>query len=106
MPDGYSQIFKSYVFGPSGFWTMAPLRYAGKCIFVKYKVHQILSSQRIDETSEQDERGVPLWLCASSRYNLYIPTREPQISPLSSYVHTSHLSLLWLVSNDRGGFPV
>ena len=26
MPDGYSQIFRSYVFGPSGFWTMAPLR--------------------------------------------------------------------------------
>ena len=22
LPDGYSQIFKSYVFGPSGFWTM------------------------------------------------------------------------------------
>ena len=30
MPDGYSQIFRSYVFGPSGFWTMAPLRYAAK----------------------------------------------------------------------------
>ena len=30
LPDGYSQIFRSYVFGPSGFWTMAPLRYAGK----------------------------------------------------------------------------
>ena len=28
LPDGYSQIFRSYVFGPSGFWTMAPLRYA------------------------------------------------------------------------------
>ena len=27
MPDGYSQIFISYVFGPSGFWTMAPPRY-------------------------------------------------------------------------------
>ena len=25
-----SQIFRSYVFGPSGFWTMAPLRYAAK----------------------------------------------------------------------------
>ena len=22
LPDGYSQIFRSYVFGPSGFWTM------------------------------------------------------------------------------------
>ena len=30
LPDGYSQIFRSYVFGPSGFWTMAPLRYAAK----------------------------------------------------------------------------
>ena len=30
MPDGYSQIFRSYVFGPSGFWTMAPLCYAAK----------------------------------------------------------------------------
>ena len=30
LPDGYSQIFRSYVFGPSGFWTMAPLRCAAK----------------------------------------------------------------------------
>ena len=29
LPDGYSQIFRLDVFGPSGFWTMAPLRYAG-----------------------------------------------------------------------------
>ena len=26
LPDGYSQIFRLYVFDPSGFWTMAPLR--------------------------------------------------------------------------------
>ena len=25
LPDGYGHIFKSNVFGPSGFWTMAPL---------------------------------------------------------------------------------
>ena len=24
LPDGYSQNFRSYMFGPSGFWTMAP----------------------------------------------------------------------------------
>ena len=30
LADGYSQIFRSYVFGPSGFWTMAPLRYGAK----------------------------------------------------------------------------
>ena len=30
LPDGYSRIFKLYVFGPSDFWTMAPLRYAAK----------------------------------------------------------------------------
>ena len=30
LPDGYSPIFRSYVFGPSGFLTMAPLRYAAK----------------------------------------------------------------------------
>ena len=30
LPDGYSQIFRSYLFGPSSFWTMAPLRYAAK----------------------------------------------------------------------------
>ena len=30
LPDGYSQILRSYVFGPSGFLTMAPLRYAAK----------------------------------------------------------------------------
>ena len=30
LPDGYSRILRSYVFCPSGFWTMAPLRYAAK----------------------------------------------------------------------------
>ena len=30
LPDSYSQIFRSYVFGPSGFWAMAPLRCAAK----------------------------------------------------------------------------
>ena len=30
LPDGHSQIFRSYVFGPSGFWTMALLRCAAK----------------------------------------------------------------------------
>ena len=30
LPDGNSQIFRSYVFGPSGFWTMALLRYAAR----------------------------------------------------------------------------
>ena len=30
MPDGSSLIFRSYVFGPSGFWTMAPLHCAAK----------------------------------------------------------------------------
>ena len=30
LPDGYSQIFRSHVFGSSGFWTMALLRYAAK----------------------------------------------------------------------------
>ena len=30
LPDGDSQIFRSYVFGPSGFRTMAPLRCAAK----------------------------------------------------------------------------
>ena len=29
-PDGYGRIFRSYVFGPLGFWTMAPLHYAAK----------------------------------------------------------------------------
>ena len=28
--DGYSHIFRSYVFGPSGSWTMTPLDYAAK----------------------------------------------------------------------------
>ena len=28
--DGYSQILRTYVFGPLGFWTMAQLRYAAK----------------------------------------------------------------------------
>ena len=26
LPDGYSRIFRSYVIGPSGFWTMATLQ--------------------------------------------------------------------------------
>ena len=30
LPVGYSQIFRLSVFGPSGFWTMAPVRYAAK----------------------------------------------------------------------------
>ena len=30
LPDGYSQISRLCVFGPSGFWTMAPLRCAAK----------------------------------------------------------------------------
>ena len=30
LPDGYSQIFRSYVFGPLGFWTMAPLCFTAK----------------------------------------------------------------------------
>ena len=29
-PEGDSRIFRSYVFGPSGFWTMAPLHYAAE----------------------------------------------------------------------------
>ena len=29
-PDGSSQINRSSVFGPLGFWTMAPLRYVAK----------------------------------------------------------------------------
>ena len=30
LPDGYSKIFRSHVFGPSRFWTMAPLSCAAK----------------------------------------------------------------------------
>ena len=30
LSDGYIQIFKSCLFGPSGFWTMALLRYTAK----------------------------------------------------------------------------
>ena len=30
LPDGYSQILRSYVFCPSGFWKMAPVHYAAK----------------------------------------------------------------------------
>ena len=30
LPDGYSQIFRLCVLGLSGYWTMAPLRYAAK----------------------------------------------------------------------------
>ena len=30
LPDGYSQIFRSYVFEPLAFWTKVPLRYAAK----------------------------------------------------------------------------
>ena len=30
LPDGDSHILRSYVFGPLGFWTMAPLRYTAK----------------------------------------------------------------------------
>ena len=30
LPDDYGRIFRLYVFGPLGFWTMAPLRCAAK----------------------------------------------------------------------------
>ena len=30
LPDGYSQIFRSYAFGPSGFWTITPVSCAAK----------------------------------------------------------------------------
>ena len=30
LPDGDSHNLRSYLFGPSGFWTMAPLRCAAK----------------------------------------------------------------------------
>ena len=30
LPDGDSRIFRLYVLGPSGFWTMAPLCYTAK----------------------------------------------------------------------------
>ena len=30
LPDGDSRVLRSYVLGPPGFWTMAPLRYAAK----------------------------------------------------------------------------
>ena len=30
LPDGYSQIFRSFVFGSLDFWTMAPLHYGAK----------------------------------------------------------------------------
>ena len=30
LPDGDSKIFTLYAFGPLGFWSMAPLRYAAK----------------------------------------------------------------------------
>ena len=34
LQDGDSQIFRLYGFGPLGFWTMAPLRYAAKFDFL------------------------------------------------------------------------
>ena len=60
MPDGYSQIFKSYVFGPSGFWTMDPLRYAAKfdpflsldCARVEDLGAQILPSGNLERGRE------------------------------------------------------
>ena len=30
LPDAYSRFYRLFVFGPSGFWTMAPLHYAAK----------------------------------------------------------------------------
>ena len=42
LPDGYSRIFRSYVFGPSGFWTMAPLRCKiGSLPFVGFCPHAL-----------------------------------------------------------------
>ena len=34
LPDGYSQIFRSHVFGPSGFWTRLSFEHEGEaCSF-------------------------------------------------------------------------
>ena len=61
LPDGNSQIFSSYVFGPSsGFWTMAPLRYTAKfdpflsldCAGVEGVGAQILPSGYLDWKDE------------------------------------------------------
>ena len=50
LPDGYDRIFKSYVFGPSGFWTMALLRCAAKFDFFLS-----LDCARVEGVGEQSE---------------------------------------------------
>ena len=73
LPDGYNQILRLYVFGPSGFWTMAPLRYTAKFDPLPWRnprkgKDKILPSGKLvsnyksnrPESVHPDEVGVPL----------------------------------------------
>ena len=51
LPDGYSQFFRLYVFGPSGFWTMAPLRCAAK-----FDPFLSLDCARVEDSSQKQKR--------------------------------------------------
>ena len=53
LPNGYSQIFRSYVFGPLGFWTMAPLRYAAK-----FDPFLSLDCGRVEGVGAQGKEGI------------------------------------------------
>ena len=48
LPDGYSQIFRLYLLGLSGFWTMAPLRCAAKWCNPRKGRDQILPSGNLE----------------------------------------------------------
>ena len=67
MPDGYSQIFRLYVFGPSGFWTMALLHYSAKLIAPGWRARgrnprkgrdQILPSGNLDGNRGKGQNGI------------------------------------------------
>ena len=74
LPDGYSQIFRSYMFGPSGFWTMAPLCCAAKFCHlatmvgggekggIDWKVHMPSLSLSLSGSLNNVDPSVQTWL--------------------------------------------
>ena len=71
LPDGYCPIFRSYVFGPSGFWTMTPLHYAAN-----FAIWQPTARWKRRRTDDDDDDEDP-------PFNLPRPP-TPVLHPLSS----------------------
>ena len=62
LPDGYSQIFRLYVFGPLGFWTMALLRYTAKFDpFLSLDCAPQPSTPALEQSKERKGSNFAIW---------------------------------------------